>query len=79
MTRPGGPDPADTEEAHHAVSAARQAAAELRIDGRAPSTRAILREMGRDADGVAVEPDAADPSEADAAARRLLGYGEGSA
>ena len=74
MTGFGAPDPAASEEAHHAVSAATQARAELLIDGRAPGVEAILREMGRDADGVAVEPDADAPHEADAAARRLLGY-----
>lgn len=74
MTRPGGPDPANSEEARHAVSAATEARAELMIDGPAPRVVAILREMGRNSDGVAIEPDADDPTEADAAARRLLGY-----
>jgi hypothetical protein len=70
----GAPDPADSEEARHAVSAATQARAELLIDGRAPGVEGILSEMGRDADGIAVEPDADAPHEASEAARRLLGY-----
>lgn len=76
MTGFGAPDPANSEEAHHAVAAAAEARTELMIDGPAPSTEAILREMGRDSNGVAVDPDADDPHEAGEAARRLLGYGE---
>jgi hypothetical protein len=76
MSRPGGPRPGG-EEAHNAISSAVQARAELLIDGRAPTTKAILREMGRDADGVAVESDADAPHKASDAARRLLGSADG--
>ena len=69
---PGGDLPP---EARHAREAATQARGDLLVDGPAPSTVAILREMGRDADGRAVEPDADGPTQADAAARRLLDLG----
>lgn len=55
------------------VAEARQARYELSRDGPAPSTEAVLREMGRDADGydVAERPDEFVP--ASVAARRALG------
>lgn len=55
------------------VAEARQARYELSRDGPAPSTEAVLREMGRDADGyeVADGPDEFVP--ASVAARSALG------
>lgn len=76
MTGFGTPSPHSREEeiaASEALAAARQERHELGRDGPAPSVEAILREMGRDADGYEL-PDA--PEEfvpASEAGRRALG------
>ena len=55
------------------VGEARQARAELARDGPAPSVEAILREMGRDADGYPIEDGPDEFVPASTAARRALG------
>jgi len=72
MSQPYGcPEDVPTIEESEAVAAAQQARYELLRDGPAPSVEAILREMGRDADGRALE-DGPTNVTASEAARRLL-------
>jgi len=62
-----------SEEQVHAVAAAKEAVAELRFDGSAPTYEAILREMGRRSNGSPIPGEETLPShEASIAARRLL-------
>lgn len=70
-----GNDPRRTPsiEVIEAVAAAKQAHAELRRDGPAPSVEAILQELGRDADGRPVDGVETLPSHrASEAARRAI-------
>lgn len=70
-----GNDPArfdgQDKDAHHAVAAASEARMSLLIDGPAPSRERILREMGRNPDGTALDEDARPPHEAGEVARQL--------
>jgi hypothetical protein len=79
MTGFGTPSPHTREEeiaAAEAVAAAQQERYELSRDGRAPSTEAILREMGRDADGYELPESDGEFVPASVAARRALDGGD---
>lgn len=72
MTGFGVPTPYDEQRAAEAVGAAQQARYELSRDGPAPSVAAILREMGRHADGRPRDGADVDDVTASEAARRAL-------